>query len=231
MVKKVIWYLLLQCVLTTLIFAGVFVIKPITRIKCVNQYGVCDDSILEEVAIVGERPYIALSKATQVLANKANLESFSVEYGFPSTLTVKVDELKPRYAIYDRANNTYFLVGGDLGLVLSEVKATNLPFVEVGEQKLTQGQTVDTALNVGLTLLHGLYVHHNIKRALIEDGVLYANIPEGKTAIFPLTGDSQLLLGSLNLILSQLNTVSENSRIDNSLVSVIDLRYKNPVLR
>ena len=55
---------------------------------------------------------------------------------------------------------------------------------------------------------------------------MIVKIAGGVKVIFPLEGDIDVLLGSLRLILSQLNNDEREIRIGS-----IDLRFENPVLR
>jgi len=74
--------------------------------------------------------------------------------------------------------------------------------------------------------MNSLYTFYSVdKGATTGDGFFIDNI-RSKKVIFPLNGDKDLLLGSMNLIFSRLPSLKEASTIE-----TIDLRYKNPVLR
>jgi hypothetical protein len=67
---------------------------------------------------------------------------------------------------------------------------------------------------------------YQVGQSSIQDGSLLVELPGQIRVIFPLEGDSEILLGSLRLIYSKV-------REDGNLAgySQIDLRFTNPVLR
>jgi len=78
-----------------------------------------------------------------------------------------------------------------------------------------------------------LYSLYGVKEVRLRDRGLEARIGE-ILIIFPLEGDRDVLMGSLQLVLSQLNSGSEDFRIEEALGSkpkVVDFRYKNPIVR
>ena len=77
-----------------------------------------------------------------------------------------------------------------------------------------------------------MFSTYQVQDGEIIDSNLVVEVTGGRSVIFPLQGDKEVLMGSLNLILSRLNSEDEKSRIEGAEnVEIIDLRFKNPVLK
>ncbi len=63
----------------------------------------------------------------------------------------------------------------------------------------------------------------------MKKGSLVVDIPHERAVLFTLEGDKDALLGGLKLIMSRLNKIAQDSKIEG--VTEIDLRFKNPVVR
>jgi hypothetical protein len=67
---------------------------------------------------------------------------------------------------------------------------------------------------------------YQVRDFTVQDDSLLVELPGQIRVIFPLDGDSQILLGSLRLIYSKIQNEGNPEKY-----SQIDLRFKNPVLR
>jgi hypothetical protein len=77
-----------------------------------------------------------------------------------------------------------------------------------------------------------MFSSYQVREGIIEDESLVIELSQGPRVIFPLEGEKEVLLGSLRLVLSKLNNDAQDSKIENvSGASIIDLRFKNPVIK
>jgi len=106
------------------------------------------------------------------------------------------------------------------GRVLGTSSDTALPSVSVLGNLKKVGEIVDQKHLFALNLMQGVNQMYQIDNGKIEDDSLVVELPPSIKVIFPLSGDSQILLGSLRLVYSKVGEYHE-----------IDLRFKNPVLR
>ncbi len=200
---------------------GFLILKnlKIKAISCQSQYGVCDASILYIVSSIKREDILTTrNNLNKLLKQDNSILSYSVNFVLPNNFKVNVVERKAIVA-YATKNGEYDLVDSD-GNILTQVKTTNLP-------KITTSIDLDhdkiVFVSNLMNRLHDLYKTNSGK--VTADGLFIDSI-YGKKVIFPLAGDTDVLLGSLILIISRLPSVKEASTIN-----TIDLRYKNPVLR
>src|SRR5258708_27862598 len=131
---------------------------------------------------------------------------------------VVVIERKP-IAAFILSPNEFDLVDKD-GIVTEKSSKTALPKLDSSIQ-LTGGQIVYLA-----NLMSRLYNFFGVTSGKVSRDGLEVNNIHGRKVVFPLSGDIDVLLGSLTLIISRLPSVPEASTM-----VTIDLRFKNPVLR
>ncbi len=85
------------------------------------------------------------------------------------------------------------------------------------------GEKVTEETLFALELLYDMFSFYQVQTGKIDKSSLVIELSRGPKVIFPLEGSHQVLLGSLRLVLSKLNSDSQ--------VSTIDLRFKNPVIK
>ena len=67
---------------------------------------------------------------------------------------------------------------------------------------------------------------------MVKNNQLIFIFADGKKVIFPLKGDREVLMGTLLVILNQLNSEGRGTKIEDiNNFKVIDLRYNNPVIK
>jgi hypothetical protein len=94
------------------------------------------------------------------------------------------------------------------------------------DTEIKEGTKVDDKLLLAAQLVSDLYNLYAVKTGEIQNDYLQVDQVMGKSVVFPLTGDRDLLIGSIRFILSRLKVESFDPRIN-----LIDLRFKNPVLK
>ena len=188
-------------VVLVLFFLSPFFIK--VKTECRTQYGECP------FELESGNLYQTKRKITKNLKNNYLVTDFSMQFKLPNILLVNVLVKKPIFAIQD-VSNKIFLIDKD-GKILSTVDSTSLPMV-VQESSIPNLFT--------LNLMQGISQMYQINIGRIENDSLVVELPTSIKVIFPLSGDSQVLLGSLRLVYPKIGTYRE-----------IDLRFKNPVLR
>lgn len=227
-ITTIIFFAFLLFIFGTLIYQSPNLIK-IEKVECVNQFGRCS---VELEQYLNEYDGENISKVKSGIINKLDsnlfVKEYSINFQLPSTLRVHVLERKALYAI--KNDERYFLVGPE-GVVFREEDFSNLPVVEMrGLYEVGQVITAEDMFVLDITKEVGEY--YKVTKAMVDKDYLIVLLGSGEKVIFPNDGDRQLLIGSLNLILLQLNSENQDTRIEQSRkVREIDLRYKNPVLR
>ncbi|MBX4205966.1 hypothetical protein KW795_02105 [Candidatus Microgenomates bacterium] len=111
------------------------------------------------------------------------------------------------------------------GIIIEESDTSNLPNLLIDPNLnviLKKGEKLSSEFQFATLLLQKMYFVYNTNHANVSAYSISFDLNE-KKVVFPLNGDIDVLLGSLTVILSRLN--SENN------YSIIDLRYKNPILK
>lgn len=201
----------------------------VKSITCSSQYGPCHAQLKNDLDNVGEMPYRKVQNAVRkILAANPQVEKYSLHFQLPSTLEINVIEKKADIAFVKEGNEKYEIVD-TAGNVLGEATETQLPKIVVRDTDLTNDQKKFTA-----GLLKELFRLYSTKLGHIENGGMVVETSVGPQVIFPLDGDIDLLLGKMQFVLSWLNSQGAGSTIEGlsgNRVKVIDLRFKNPVLR
>lgn len=197
--------------LCLILFAPGQLIK-INKIVCESQYGECPDSIESDL---GKLDLSNITKTKKLLADNLDqnllISTFSVQYGFPDKLKINILLKKPVAAIFDTDSNKFYLVGND-NQILGEALESSLPTVA------QKGNIPDS---VAISIMQGVNAIYQVTRGEIINDSLVVELPTHVRVIFPLDGvrDTEVLLGSLRLIYSEVTDKE------------IDLRFKNALLR
>ena len=213
MIKKLPLFLILFCFI--LLFFIPFFIK--VRIDCKSQFGECPDEVNFKLKPLNSRTLFYVKKNTsKILKADALVSSFSTQYKFPDILEINLIVKKPLFAIKDILTGRIFLIDKD-GNILTEAGTTSLPII------VQEGREPNL---IALNLILGVYQMYQVLYGTIANDALVVDMPVGLRVIFPLYGDPEVLLGSLRLIYSKIETSDQEEKF-----SEIDLRFKNPVLR
>ncbi|HET7098933.1 MAG TPA: hypothetical protein VFI61_01710 [Patescibacteria group bacterium] len=207
-----------------LIFWIQFSIK--IKIDCKTQYGDCPEEMVSVMrSIESGNLYQTKRKVSKYFKANYQVLDFSTQFKLPNTLLVNILVKKPSFALKDIVSNRIELVSSQ-GQILSHVNSTSLPTV-LGQIEIKKiGENIGMNDLFALKLLNGVYEMYQVNNGNLEDNTLVVELPAGIKVIFPLEGDSGLMLGSLRLIYSKLTNGDQVKHY-----SEIDLRFKNPVIR
>lgn len=222
--KKII-YISILIVLALFLILSQFLIK--VRISCSTQYGECPREITDSlVGINGKNISRAKSEIKRILSSNFLTTKYTVQFKLPNTLKVYLSIRKPRFALRGNTLDIISLVDGE-GMILATNNGTSLPTVTIQTEIPKVGEKVSSTNFTALTLIEGLNKMYQITAGVVQNDTLLVDLPAHVRVIFPLVdADSELLLGSLRLIYSNIQD-AENKTLYNE----IDMRYKNPVLR
>ena len=212
----------LVAVILLVFVVGLSVFLPralkITSIDCKSQYGPCDIELTKEITQLRGKNYLeAKKKLGKILVDNSKVKSFSLSFTFPQTFTINLVQTKAIAAIYE--NEEYVLLN-DTGLIVSEVSETDLPTAVVTPNSSFDAQSHYIFV---ANLMQKMFLVYGVKIAVIEKDYINFDLNMGKKIYFPLEGDVDILMGSLQVILSRLNSESD--------YRIIDLRFKNPIIK
>lgn len=222
MKKKVYTFLTLILIFVILFFLSQKI--KVVAAKCESQFGPCSDEVSTIVnGEVGNSFFTAKRDLGKALSDSSRVENYIIRFNLPDTLLVEVVEKKAEAAL-KFAEDRYFLFDSE-GNVVAETTETALPTLEVIDVPS------DPSVQFAIKLFLDLFKYYDVTSGKIDKFSLTTNI-RGADVIFPITGDVDLIFGSLEVSLLQLNRVRENSTISEAgILTTIDLRYKNPVIR
>lgn len=215
-----------------------FIVIPriikINQVKCESQFGPCSSAILGDLEKAQGSNYLESKKQIgSIFSNDILVSEFSLRFIFPSTFVVNVVEKKPIVALVGQSDQQKFYYIDKDGVVLSEQKSTVLPRIVInGDLAVKVGDRVDSKVSFASEILQGSFILFGSKLAFLNSDSVDVDLPNTIKVVFPISGEVDTLLGSLNLILSQLNSkLVDSTIVGQGLPKVVDLRYKNPVLR
>lgn len=201
----------------------------IDEIKCFNQYDKCSPQVNDRINMVNTNKYgMAKRYVEKVLQQDMLVKDYSLHFQFPSTIVINIIERKPKFALSSTDVSGSVTIDED-GYALSIVDTTSLPTLNASGVLPNPGDKVDEETLFGLRIIYNISSIYKINNAELKKDQLNIKLDDGKTIVFPLTGDMQYLIGAMNMVLLRLNNVSTDTKIVN--VNYIDLRYKNPVLK
>lgn len=196
------------------------------RIDCKSQYGECPGQILDKLNYYnGKSLFSAKNGIKKILRLEFLVSDFSLQFKLPNILHTEILVKKASAAFRNQGNGTIILVDND-GKILSTSQDSALPIITTEENLPGIGQNISSTNLFALKLAGGIFQMYQIRESKIQEDSLLVELPGQIRVIFPLDGDSEILLGSLRLIYSK---VKEDGNLAG--YSQIDLRFKNPVLR
>lgn len=229
--KKNLRYILIFFLIVLVIIGIYFGLKEIKTksINCESQYGPCSDSVNRDLEKYrGISISKSLSDIKKVLSKNNKVSEFSVRYIFPNMLSVYVVEKKGEVALGKQGVDE-FIILDKTGQVIEKTKNTSLPIINITTSENTDyklGSKVSENLIFALQLERLIFSSYGVKLISLYNDRIETKLNNGPKVIFPVEGEIDVLMGSLNLILSRLNNQTGEIRIGE-----VDLRYKNPVIR
>ena len=211
-----------------LLIVGAVIAVPrllkINQIVCQSQFGPCSFFISEKLqSVQGKSLWEARRETKNILARELFAVSYATHFNLPDKLMVNVIERKAVVSIsYDASS--WWLVDKE-GIVIGQSEVTNLPSLQIEGAKADfgLGAKLPARIYFAQTLLERLNYAHQVTFARVTADAFVTQLPSLQEVVFPLEGDQEILMGSLSLLLSRLKTTGQ--------YSIIDLRYKNPVLK
>lgn len=202
------------------------------RIDCVNlSGGNCDQALSSRLKSFEGKPFFkSIRSVKQVLKENPAVQKFSIRYLPPDNLIISIVQSDALFALTDNKGDFFETINND-GVVTSIVDHTDLPKL-VTDDKVDVGKNVPDGTLFALLLLKDLNKTFMIESAVLSDGSMTVEIKPATKVVFPLSGDRQVLIGSLVLIYDDLNN-QNGSKLNTKgkKIDTIDLRFKNPVLK
>jgi len=202
----------------------------IREIVCKSQYGTCPNETTVLLDSANNKSlYHSKKEITAKFKGSLIVESYQTSFKLPNKIEVFVIIKKPFYAVRTKEGLT-FLVLKD-GFVISKVANSNLPTLEIESNPEVNNRLSEKDL-FALRIVSDIFSLYKIHLSKIEGESLYVEIENGTKVIYPLVGDNKVLVGAFRMLFEQLNSDSENFRIEKALNQItIDLRYKNPIIK
>jgi hypothetical protein len=221
MIKKLPFFLIFIVVMLAIL--APFFIK--VKIECRSQFGDCPAEVNSGLGAISYKNLFEARQKTSVYLKKHFLVTdFSFQFKLPDTMLVNIIVKKPYFALKNATSEKLELVD-QKGIALGVSGSSSLPTVVTAGPFVKVGAAVNSNDLFALNLVSGVYQMYQVGYGTIENDALAVDMPAGLRVIFPLEGDSEVLLGSLRLIYTKVTTDYPG------LYSQIDMRYKNPVLR
>lgn len=219
------WFLIF---LTFSPFALIFIYPLFAKIKlveCSTQYGICSEKINQELKkFVGKTIFSGIREIKFYLSKDVLIKGSTVRLIFPNTIKVDLLIKKPSFCIGEGDLKKFALVDND-GIVLAFSDNCALPRIITKAATRIEGEKVSDSELFSLKIIRGIYEMYQVQVGKM-DADLVVELPKEVTVIFPIEGDSDVLLGALRLIYTKI----QNQALEKKYKE-IDLRFNAPVLR
>ncbi|MFC1710481.1 hypothetical protein ACFL0F_02380 [Patescibacteria group bacterium] len=204
----------------------------INSIECKSQYGPCDVNISEQLDQLGGNEYGgAKAEIINILGNNLLIEDYTYQFKLPDKILINVLQRKTQFALKREGDENLFLVD-KAGFIVDAGTFSNLPTLEIEGNIPNVGEKISDDVSFTLGVFSDLYRLYQLDVGRMYPNYSEFTLPGGYKVIFPTEGDGEILIGSMLVILNQLNSEEQNSRIDIVKdMKIIDLRYKNPVIK
>lgn len=228
---KIIIFALIIIIIVSPFFLLPRIIK-IEKITCMSQYGPCGEDLQLKLSdLKGLTLKETNRKIRNILDDNVIIEEYLSQYKFPQSVSINLIITKTLYALKNKDEDKVVLIDSG-GVVVSKANTSNLPTLITPADLPATGKKVDEQILFALDVLYDMKSSYQVNEGVIIDGYLSLDLESGQKVLFPLTGDREVLIGSLSLILSRLNRKEEESRIEEiQEIKIIDLRFKNPILK
>lgn len=222
------------------IFIPVFVLSiflyfinsiKIPEISCHSQYGDCSTYVKERLGGIKNCNYFSCKNyIDSALSDAWIVDEYTYRLKLPLKMEVNLIEKKPRFSIKNESGNHAVQIDSK-GLVLDVREASSLPGFSFNEILPKPGENISGKNLFALELVYGASKIQEIDHAKREVNHLSIDMKDGLRILFPLEGDRDFILGSLALILNELKKSNSDTRIGEGQIKIVDLRFKNPVLK
>lgn len=203
----------------------------ITNVTCQSQWGECDPILATDLSKYAGSSFNDVgSGVKKYLTSSALVEKFTISYSYPSTLRVNLTQKRGIYGVAGSEKGLVALVDTN-GYAVGSAQSTNLPMLIVDRKTPRVGEKMDEETFFGLKLLNDMNYLFQIKTGSLTKDAIEFKLSDGKIVLFPKAGDIKLLIPALQLIIGELNSIQQQSKMNGKVITVIDLRFSNPVLR
>lgn len=203
--------------------ASPYLIK--VRVECATQFGGCPDEVKVNIESKGQTLMAVRRKIRRELAKDPFILEYNTQFKLPNIVLVNLVVNKPKFALKKSGEENVALINIG-GTILSIDTNSSLPTVMGGVSDFTIGNKVQDSDLFALNLMNGVYEMYQIGNGEIQNGSLVVELPSQIKVLFPLSGDRDLILGTLRLVISRITVGGESGKYHE-----LDLRFKNPVLR
>ena len=206
-------------------------IIKIREVVCLSQYGECSEIIQKELSKEKGKSYYASKRNIKAhLESHVLVKEYTISFKLPPRIEVKLLLQKPKFAIVKKDDKLISLVWEE-GEILEIVQISSLPRLVIEETPPDIGKKVSPKILFSLNIVLELTNDIKLTSSFMEGEKLVIEVDGGPTVIFPVEGDRDLLLGSFVLITNELKKSGSETSFPDVSKKVVDLRFKNPVIK
>lgn len=230
---KIIKKILLACVFIAPVVLVLLLPRfiKVKKIDCLNPDGFCSDEVGKKLADIPHSSYFRVKKQLKIILGKNPLiKDYFLQYKLDGSLDVTVEERHPAFILANENEKWMLNIGRD-GTVLSVTENSELPTIFLENKLPSLGERIDDKILFSFNILEGMPQYSTVVRALYKDDELLIDIDNGLKVIFPVEGDRNYLLGSFYLVDDKLKKINEELKLEILSYNIIDLRFKDPILR
>lgn len=213
----------------------------IQHVDCVSYEAKCHPAVVESINLdLPNNIYKTKKIIRNTLSQNKSISNYFVKFNYPNRLLVIVETHQPRFALVSNDDGSWYSIIGDNGIVMSIEETTELEYLYVSSLP-NPGEFISEDLINSYKIYKNIKFYFEINKVVIMDDGLLLYSERGHQAMLPYDGDPEVLVGAVMVVFDRLNTLAENSIMDNrdykefkSLCldgCLVDFRFHNPVIK
>jgi hypothetical protein len=211
MKRRLAIFFLIILLVSTLVLIYKYLFPLIKVSECTN----CPEDIKNSVQ---NKNY---KEAKSYLSSHKRLESYELSFTTKGII-VDVIEKKPDVAFFTSPDGPYFLFDKFGTLLNYTPNQVNLPTVTISPSVSLSESEASFISEISYYIFNS----QSVKEATVIDQGVNFKLSDNTSIIIPISGDIDLLLGSMKISLSWLKSDQNTSKMN-----TLDLRFKNPVIK
>lgn len=202
----------------------------IVAIECISQKGECSEKYRKDIESVKNLDLIsAKNKVDEILSANTVVKKYSLQLQLNAKYLVRVEERMPKYCLF---NGNEYIVSDEDGLIIGIESLFSDKCLINDNASYSYGNKLSNDDLQAIKIFDLLKKYADIESARIESDNLEVFYRKGVRIIIPIDSNTKLLTGKAYYIISRFDKIEQYlGKSDLGVISEIDFRYKNPIIR
>ena len=215
--------------IATLGVIAIYSIK-VNDVVCVSQFYTCNEGLQNDINSIKKGSLInTRGNLIRLLKNEVIVKNFSFQYQLDGKLILHIDEREFKYCITNKQNSYY---ADELGTVIKSVSGIGVNCIQNTSSVYKIKDYLNSKDLLSEQIFNRLRSIKTLESGIIDENKFVIEYEDGIKLIFPLEGQSDVLIGKAYYTISQFGKINEYIIGNGSSgITEVDFRYNNPIIR